>query len=77
VRAVEVAEWMNNEQLLQLAVQYATRARKRHLGDRLTALAEKLVREAQEDLEEEIREDHSVSLSNRSRTSNDDCNSQQ
>lgn len=36
---------MNSEQLLQLAVKYATRARKRHLADRLTELAEQWVRD--------------------------------
>merc|ERR1740128_1362875 len=45
VRAFDVAEWMNSEQLLHLAVKYATRARKRHLADRLTELAEQLVRD--------------------------------
>lgn len=39
---------MNNEQLLQLAVKYSTRARKRHLADRITQLAEQLVRESQQ-----------------------------
>ncbi|XP_046632303.1 WD repeat and HMG-box DNA-binding protein 1-like isoform X3 [Daphnia pulicaria] len=52
VRAVEVAEWMPSEQLLQLAVKYATRARKRQLANRLTEMAEQLVRdrEAEETL---------------------------
>lgn len=50
VRAVEVADWMLSEQLLQLAVKYATRARKRQLANRLTSMAEQLVseREAEE-----------------------------
>ena len=49
---MEVAEWMPSEQLLQLAVKYATRARKRQLANRLTEMAEQLVRdrEAEETL---------------------------
>lgn len=49
---MEVAEWMPSEQLLQLAVKYATRARKRQLANRLTVMAEQLVndREAEETL---------------------------
>lgn len=45
VRAFDVAEWMNSEQLIHLAIKYATRARKRHLADRLTELAHQLVKE--------------------------------
>jgi hypothetical protein len=43
---------MPSEQLLQLAVKYATRARKRQLANRLTEMAEQLVRdrEAEETL---------------------------
>ncbi len=52
-RAVDVARWMNDEQLLQLAVKYATRARKRHLADRLTRLAEQLLQQ-QDDVEDEL-----------------------
>ncbi len=40
-----MAEWMPSEQLLQLAVKYATRARKRQLANRLTEMAEQLVRD--------------------------------
>lgn len=47
VRALEVADWMNSEQLLQLAVKYATRARKRQLANRLTELAGQLMRDRQ------------------------------
>lgn len=39
---------MNSEQMLQLAVKYATRARKRLLADRLTDMAERLLREREE-----------------------------
>lgn len=75
MRAHQVAEWMNNAQLIQLAVKYATRARKRHLGDRLTELAELLEREKQQQqlqqqllLEPEI-ELHSSGLQRREQTS--------
>ena len=46
---MEVAEWMLSEHLLQLAVKYATRARKRQLANRLTEMAEQLVREHEAD----------------------------
>lgn len=36
---------MNSEQLLQLAIKYATRARKRQLANRLTDKAERMVKE--------------------------------
>ncbi len=36
---------MHSEQLLQLAVKYATRARKRQLANRLTGMAEPLFKE--------------------------------
>ena len=49
VRALEVADWMHSEQLLQLAVKYATRARKRQLANRLTDMAEQFVKEAAEE----------------------------
>ena len=52
VRAVDVAEWMNTEQMLQLAVKYATRARKRQLANRLTEMAQQLVAREQEQEEE-------------------------
>lgn len=45
MRAMEVAEWMNSEQLVQLAIKYATRARKRQLANRLTDRAEQMVQE--------------------------------
>lgn len=52
VRALDVADWMNSEQLLQLAVKYATRARKRQLANRLTDMAEQMIkdRETEESL---------------------------
>lgn len=45
MRAMEVVEWMRSEQLLQLAIKYATRARKRQLANRLTDRAEQFVNE--------------------------------
>lgn len=53
-RAIEVAEWMRSEAMLQLAVKYATRARKRLLADRLTDMAQLLLQEQRE--EEELEE---------------------
>ena len=48
---------MQSEQMLQLAVKYATRARKRLLADRLTDLAEALLKERAEEAEEEEEPD--------------------
>ena len=74
VRALEVAEWMQSEQLLQLAVKYATRARKRQLANRLTDMAEELVkkRDAEESLQIEAAQSSYLSSSNASRTFDED-----
>lgn len=70
---MEVAEWMPSEHLLQLAVKYATRARKRQLANRLTEMAEQLVRdhEAEETLLVESSRTSYLS-SNTSNTLDDD-----
>lgn len=54
-----MAEWMNSEQMLQLAVKYATRARKRQLANRLTDMAEELLKERE--LEEALQAEASQS----------------
>ena len=69
VRAVEVAEWMPSEHLLQLAVKYATRARKRQLANRLTEMAEQLVRDREAD-ETLLVEASQISYNISSNTSN-------
>lgn len=64
---------MHSEQLLQLAVKYATRARKRQLANRLTDMAEQLVkeREAEETLLVESAQSSFMSASHSSHLDDD------